>query len=174
MGMSCRILVLTGDGKGKTTSALGIALRAWGQGLPVRVIQFLKRDDTVGEYRALAKLGIPVSQHGRGFVPSPQSADYAAHAQAALDGLSAVEAALREMDTGVLVLDEICGAVAKGLIPVARVTALLDSAASGLCVVLTGRGAPPELVDRADTVTEMRCVRHGLQAGIAAQRGVEF
>jgi len=170
-----RMILLTGNGKGKTTSALGMALRAWGHGMPVKIIQFIKSDTDTGEYVACMKLdGIEIVQYGCGFVPKPASSEFLKHCDAAEDGLAAVVAVLSEMDDGLLVLDEICGAVSKGLLDADRVMQVLDQASAGLCLVLTGRGAPDSFIERADTVTELNCVKHGFQSGISAQPGAEY
>jgi cob(I)alamin adenosyltransferase len=170
-----RILVFTGDGKGKTTAALGMALRAVGHGLPTLIVQFIKADDSTGELPVLKTMaGVEIRQVGLGFVPRADSAAFADHKQAAVRGL---EEATRDLASGkyrLVILDEICGAAAKGLVPEESVVAAVRQAPSETIVVLTGRHAGTGLIELADTVTEMRCVRHGHQRGLKAQRGVEF
>ena len=168
-----RILVLTGDGKGKTTAALGLALRASGHGQTVRIIQFIKQDDSVGELGGLRQLtGVSLEMFGCGFIPKPTSPTFARHVEAAQAGLAAAREALGAAPD-MLILDEICGAVDKGLLTEGDVLDLLALAPAEMCVVLTGRGATPAIIDAADTVTDMRCVKHGFDTGIDAQRGVE-
>jgi cob(I)alamin adenosyltransferase len=169
-----RILVFTGDGKGKTTAALGMALRAAGHGLHVCVIQFIKNDATTGELAAAAKVpGIQIIQTGLGFLPKPGSPEFARHKAAAEDGLRKAGRIIASGVCSLVVLDEACLAVARGLLDEKDVMAVVRQARPDDCVVLTGRGATPGLIELADTVTEMRCVKHGLASGRAAQKGVE-
>jgi cob(I)alamin adenosyltransferase len=175
MNPDVRILVFTGDGKGKTTAALGMALRAAGHGLPVAIVQFIKADRTVGEVQALARLpGMTIVQTGRGFLPKPGDPALTAHQAAAREGLDEARRIVATGQTRLVILDEICVAVARGLLDEADVLAVLRQARAGTCIVLTGRGATELLLAAADTVTEMREVKHGLQRGIAAQAGVEW
>jgi cob(I)alamin adenosyltransferase len=169
-----RVLLFTGDGKGKTTAALGLALRAAGHGLRVRILQFIKSDAATGEIAALAHVpNISISPCGRGFVPPPGHMAFAAHRQAAEAGLTEAEQALTAGSCDVLVLDEIVGAVVRNLLPETRVTALMQQVPARVVLVLTGRGATPGLIALADTVTEMRMVKHAHEQGRPAQRGVE-
>ena len=175
MKSSQRILVFTGDGKGKTTAALGMALRAAGHSMPTLIVQFIKSGDSTGELAALRSLnGITVRQVGLGFVPNPASPGFSAHREAALRGLQAAAEALASGRYRMVILDEICTAAAKDLLPEASVIAAVKSASRDCVVVLTGRGADKGLIELADTVTEMRCVKHGHQHGVKAQEGVEF
>lgn len=170
-----RILVFTGAGKGKTTAALGMALRAAGHKMPTLIIQFIKADDSTGELAALRALpGVEVRQTGRGFVPRPDSPAFAEHKNAAVRGLETAAAALATGAYRMIVLDEICTAVAKNLLAEESVVAAVKQAPPGSIVVLTGRHASLGLIDLADTVTEMRCIKHGHQQGRKAQEGVEF
>ncbi len=174
MSDQARVLIITGDGKSKTTAALGMALRAVGHGLRVCVIQFIKNDPNTGELAALARLGVEVTQAGSGFVPSADAPQFAEHQRAAAETLELASAAISSGETDMLILDEICTAVAKGLLGEDDVLSLLQRAETGKIVVLTGRGATERLIAKADTVSEIRCVKHGYQAGIAAQKGVEL
>ncbi len=170
-----RILVFTGNGKGKTTAALGMALRASGHGMRVKIIQFIKADDSTGELAAVANLpGVELVLTGCGFVPSEASPTFAKHREAAEKGLKVAADALGSGDYGLVVLDEICTAVAWGLCAGDAVVDLVKGAASCPCVVLTGRGATPSMIELADTVTDMTSIKHGMEAGLPAQRGVEF
>jgi len=167
-----RVLLFTGDGKGKTTAALGMALRACGHGQRVLVVQFVKKDDT-GELHADVP-GLEVRQTGLGFVFDRSSPHHAEHRAAAQGGLRGAAEAMASGNFDVVVLDEVCVAVAEGLLDERQVCKAVASASPSCCIVLTGRGATQALLDLADTVTEMRCVKHGFDAGIPAQKGVEF
>ncbi len=170
-----RVLIFTGDGKGKTTAALGMALRAGGHGMKVFFLQFIKADASVGEVAALAQNeNITLRQAGLGFLPKPSDPRWSSHQAAAGDALELARQALASGDYQLVILDEICLAVAKGLLQEADIKALIDLAQPGSVVVLTGRGATPGLIALADTVTEMRCVKHGMEAGRPAQKGVEM
>jgi cob(I)alamin adenosyltransferase len=175
MSESKRILIFTGDGKGKTTAAMGMALRAAGHGLAVLVVQFVKSNPHSGEATAMRAVpGVEWFQCGRGFIPRRGEAAREEHAAAARAAFAVADDALQTGRYGVVVLDEICVAVAAGLLDESVVAEGIRHAAAGTVVVLTGRGATPGLLELADTVTEMRVVRHGYQAGIAAQVGVEY
>lgn len=170
-----RILVFTGDGKGKTTAALGMALRALGHGQRVLFLQFMKGDDSTGEIAAFRSLlGIEFVQTGLGFVPRPGHPNYPKHQAAARVALARVDGALLEGAADLVVLDEVCTAVSSGLLEAQAVLAVLEKARPGTHLVLTGRGAPAAFIERADTVTEMRCVKHALSSGRSADEGVEW
>jgi cob(I)alamin adenosyltransferase len=171
-----RILIFTGDGKGKTTAALGMILRASGHDMRTRMVQFLKSDTGSGELAALRKLpGVEFSRRGLGFVPRRRDDPrFAAHLQAAHEALDLVREAVRKGAYDLLVMDEIGGAIAAGLIKEQEVRELLEQAPATLRIVLTGRNVPAGLIALADTVTEMRCVKHGMRQGRTAQKGVEF
>ncbi|MDD5459562.1 MAG: cob(I)yrinic acid a,c-diamide adenosyltransferase [Phycisphaerae bacterium] len=172
MSGSARIIVITGNGKGKTTAAMGMALRASGHGMRAVVIQFIKNCDT-GEMAAFKKIGIEFVQAGLGFLPRTDSKDFAKHKAAAHKGLE-LAAELMASNNDMIILDEICLAVSKGLLAEGDVVDCLGKAGDGQCVVLTGRGATEKIINFADTVSELVCVKHGLSSGIAAQKGVEF
>lgn len=173
--MTGRTLVFTGDGKGKTTAALGMALRAAGHGQRVLIVQFVKGDSTTGELAACQHLpGVEIVQTGLGFIPGEDAPAFARHREAAERGLELAGRALASQPLDLLVLDEVCLAVARRLLKEEAVLALLRQRVRPVCIVLTGRGAPAGLVEQADTVTEMRCVAHGLAQGMCAQRGVEY
>ena len=174
MSDRARILIFTGDGKGKTTAALGMALRASGYGMRVLVIQFIKNCRS-GELKAVEKLSnITIVQAGMGFFYGKNNAELAVHKNAAEKGLHLAQQAIVGSEYQLIILDEICYAVSKGLLEEQKVIAVLEKAKPGGCLVLTGRGATAGLVDLADTVTEMRCVKHGMDSGTPAQRGVEL
>jgi len=169
-----RILLITGGGKGKTTAALGLALRSAGHGMRVLFLQFVKQDETTGEYAALKDVGsIEIVTTGRGFVPAADSEHFPSHQKAAQAGLDLARQGVTSGDYATIVLDEICIAVCRGLIDEKDVLELCERLSDGMCLVMTGRNATPALIAAADTVSEIQCVKHALQAGRPAQKGVE-
>jgi len=170
-----RILIFTGDGKGKTTAALGMAVRAHGHEIPVAIIQFVKSDVKTGEFAVLSKLpGVEIFVTGRGFVPPETDPRFGEHLRAAEEGLRIASEAACSGRYGLVILDEGCYAVARHLIPEEHVLRLLKEKAPGVTVVLTGRGATEGLIAAADTVSEIQCVKHGFDSGRKATKGVEF
>ncbi|WP_457636642.1 cob(I)yrinic acid a,c-diamide adenosyltransferase [Oceanithermus sp.] len=166
------VLVYTGHGKGKTTAALGLVLRSLGRGLRPRVFQFIKHERAAyGEHRALAKLGVPIEGLGDGF--SWRSRDLERSAELAREGWRRAAAAVGSGEWDLVVLDEVTYPLNFGWIPVAEVVEALGSRPRHVHVVLTGRDAPWELVELADTVTEMKKVKHAYDAGVPAQKGME-
>ncbi|MGD1002635.1 MAG: cob(I)yrinic acid a,c-diamide adenosyltransferase [Candidatus Brocadiia bacterium] len=169
-----RVLLFTGRGKGKTTAALGMALRACGHGLHTLVIQFVKADGSVGEVKAARYLpSLEIEQYGCGFLPASSSPKFAAHREGAERALERAREALASERYALVILDEICYAVHRRLLAEAAVCALVKSAPASCILALTGRGASRKLQALADTVTEMRCIKHALRAGRRAQKGVE-
>lgn len=172
------IIVHTGNGKGKTTAALGLALRAWGDGLRVLILQFIKGGWKYGELRAIETLAeeegrIRVEQCGLGFTRKGEKNE-AEHRAAATAALEKARQAIRSGDWDLIVLDEINYAVKFGLIEECEMLALLAEKPPTLHLVLTGRAATPALIERADLVTEMCEIKHPYQNGIKAQKGIEF
>jgi cob(I)alamin adenosyltransferase len=174
------ILINTGPGKGKTTAALGTAFRAAGNGMRVLVLQFLKGSWHYGELDSAEALSREdgftyiMRQLGRGFVKI-------GGAEADPEDLRMVESAWAEAESAILggewdliVLDEINYAIGYKMLEPERVADTLRRKPEMLHVILTGRNAHPALVELADTVTEMREVKHAYQKGILAQRGIEF
>jgi len=166
-----RVLIFTGDGKGKTTAALGLGLRAFGRGLGVCVVQFIKSRRDTGEVNAARALGarFQIFPMGRGFV-TKQGGTEPDRAMAA-EALGLARRKMSECD--VLVLDEINCSVKAGLLAVDDVLALLETRPKALHVVLTGRGAHPRLIAAADTVTEINSIRHAHDSGTPAAPGIE-
>jgi cob(I)alamin adenosyltransferase len=170
-----RLLLLTGDGKGKTTAALGMALRASGHGMRVKIIQFIKNVPGTGEVAAAKHLpGVELIQTGLGFVPPEDSAEFSKHREAAEQGLLLAEEAIRSGQYDLIVLDEICNAIALNLLSEERVVAVLQQAGPRQTLVLTGRGASKSLIALADTVTIMTCFKHAMSEGRLAGKGVEY
>lgn len=173
------VIVFTGDGKGKTTAAMGLALRAAGGRMRVRIIQFIKGAWKTGEVEALRALApsVEVTRAGLGFTIDGLRDERIAmedHAAAARRGLAEAAEALGSPGLDVLVLDEIIGTHSAGFVSLAELLDLVARRPPPLHLVLTGRNAPPELVEVADLVTEMRLVKHPYERGIRAQRGIEF
>lgn len=170
------VLVNTGDGKGKSTAAFGTAIRAHGCGLKVCIVQFIKGNWRTGEQEAMKQLGIEMYQMGYGFIkirPSHKTEEeHFARIQATFDFVRE-KAATGEYD--LIVLDEINVALKMGgITPEAVVGWLREEKPRKLHVILTGRGAPPALIEAADLVSEMTLVKHHYQAGIGAVKGIEF
>lgn len=173
--MARNILIFTGNGKGKSTAAFGMALRAAGHGQRILILQFMKSDSTTGELVGLReKLGIDIRQTGLGFVPKQDHPKYAAHRKAAQDGFALASQAMLSGDYDLLILDEICGAVACGLVDEEQVLSAVAASRDDLNIVLTGRNATAAMIDLADTVTEMVPHKHALESGIPAREGIEF
>ena len=165
------IIVHTGDGKGKTTAALGLAIRAFGAGLKVLILQFIKGARRSGELEALKILGVEVRQLGLGFITKENFSEQKKLARSALD------TARQEILSGawdLIVLDEINYAAKFGLLDAAEILELVKIRPPQMHLVFTGRDALPELIDAADLVTEMKLIKHPFQKGIAAQPGIEF
>ncbi|MCP4114461.1 MAG: cob(I)yrinic acid a,c-diamide adenosyltransferase [Desulfobacteraceae bacterium] len=162
----------TGDGKGKTTAALGLSLRAAGHGLTTFIGQFMK-GQYYGELTALKALPqVTVEQFGdEGCIQRHEVTDrHRAHAR---EGLARISQVMAEGCYSVIVMDEICVAIWFGLVSVAEVLAVVRSRPAGVELILTGRRAPEELVDAADLVTEMREVKHYYSKGVLARDGIE-
>jgi cob(I)alamin adenosyltransferase len=170
------IIVHTGNGKGKTTAALGLGLRAWGQGLKVLVAQFIKGGWKYGELTAIEKLApdFVIRQLGEGFIQGSSADKMAEHRAAAQAALKVVQEALQAGKWDMIILDEINYAIKFGLVKVEDIIELLNNKPPLLHLVLTGRDAPAEIIAKADLVTEMREIKHPYQQGIKAQKGVEF
>jgi cob(I)alamin adenosyltransferase len=166
------VMIHTGDGKGKSTAAFGLAIRAHGRGKSVRFFQFMKVPPArFGEHRAFERLGLKVEGLGDGF--SWKSRDLAHSAALARDGWKKAEAAIRTGEHFLVVLDEITYPLLYGWLPLEPVVACLRERPIRTTILLTGRRAPPELIEVADTVTEMRKVKHHYDVGVPAQRGIE-
>lgn len=169
------VIVHTGDGKGKTTAALGLALRAAGQGQRVAMVQFLKGTWTYGELRAPEFLpDFEIVPMGRGFLDPGRSEPSPEDVALARDALRAGRERLLSGNRDMVILDEVNYAVDYGLLAVEDVLALIRDKPPEVHLVLTGRNVRPEVVAAADLVTEMREVKHPFRQGIPAQRGIEF
>ncbi len=166
------VIVNTGDGKGKSTAAFGLALRAHGRGKAVKIYQFMKVPSArFGEHRMFEKLGIPVEGLGDGF--SWKSKDLEHSAKLARDGWEKAKAAILSGAFFLVVLDEITYPLIYGWLPLEDVMSTLRDRPQYVHVCMTGRRCPAELIDLADTVTEMTKIKHAFNQGIPAQRGIE-
>lgn len=165
--------VYTGEGKGKTTAALGLALRAWGHGLRVGVVQFMKKGEDYGEVQALHRMGIEVFQFGTGKLITKGR-----HCQEDVDrarrALDLSRSMLRSGEFDLIIMDEVNVALYFGLIPLDDVLDALRQRDSGVEVICTGRNAPEELRKEADLVTVMTVEKHPYDDGLEARKGIEY
>jgi cob(I)alamin adenosyltransferase len=170
------IIVNTGPGKGKTTAAMGTALRAVGNGMRVLMLQFLKGSWHYGELDAVKAFGdkFVMKQLGRGFVK-------VGGAETDPEDIRMVEEAWAESEQAIMsgawdlvILDEINYAISYHMLDPEKVVAVLQRKPEMVHVILTGRNAHPSIVEVADTVTEMRQVKHAYEKGVMAQRGIEY
>lgn len=166
------VQVYTGDGKGKTTAALGLALRAVGQGLKVIFIQFMKGDPDCGEHRFVAKYRPfeMVQLHRSDVFSTPKEQ----LRREVVETFDFAEKSLAGGQYDVVILDEVLVAVRDGLLDGPRVVDLIKRRPEKVELVLTGRNAPPEVVKAADLVTEMLMIKHPFTQGLSARRGIEF
>ena len=168
------VIVNTGEGKGKTTAALGVIFRAWGRDFRIRMYQFIKHTGArFGEQRAAQRLNIPIESLGDGFTWLSKDMDKTA--ALAVEQWSRCREAILGGEEDIIVLDEFTYALHYGWVPVEDVVDTLQRRPDDLHVIITGRYAPQELIDCADLVTEMRLIKHPYQdQGIRAQQGIEF
>ncbi len=168
------LLVYTGDGKGKTTAALGLALRAAGHGHRVRIFQFVKGARPTGEWTTLAALPTPVPIEPLGDRFTWETPGDEANRQLAEAGWRVVEPHLADTALDLLVLDELNLVLAKGFLDTDTVVSTIVARPLTQHVVVTGRGAPAALIEAADLVSEVRLVKHPFRSGVRAQPGIEF
>ncbi len=170
------IVVHTGPGKGKTTAAMGTALRAVGNGMKVLMLQFLKGSWHYGELDAVSAFGqnFVIRQMGRGFVKIGGAETDPEDVRLVEAAWEEARAAIESGEWDMVILDEINYAIGYGMLDPAKVATTLRGKPEMVHVILTGRNAHPSLVELADTVTEMREVKHAYQKGILAQRGIEY
>jgi len=171
------VLVLTGEGKGKTTSCLGMAVRAVGYGMRVLMIQFIKGSLHYGELDGAKRLApefelIPM---GKGFVGiMGDTLPFAEHVAAAKKALATARRKMLSGTYDVLILDEVNVALKLGLLDLADVIALIEARPEKVHLILSGRGAHEEIIRRAHLVTEMRNVKHPYELGIEAEKGIDY
>lgn len=167
------VIINTGKGKGKTTAAMGLLLRAWGHNMKVIMLQFVKKSSAnFGEHRAARQMGIQIIPRGAGFTRDGKNEEE--NKQLSREQWEKARGMILSGDYQVIVLDEFTYPLKYGWISVAEVTAALASRPPKVHVVITGRDAPEELIEFADLVTEMTEIKHPLKKGIKAQKGVEF
>ncbi len=167
------VIVNTGKGKGKTTAAMGLLLRAWGQGLRVCMLQFIKaKTANWGEEKAARKIGIEMIPLGDGFTWLSQNIE---HDKAlAREGWELARQKILSANYDLVVLDEMTYVLKYGWLPWEEIQDTFDQRPAGMHIVVTGRYAPPELIAYADMVSEVTEVKHHYRAGVKAQKGIEF
>lgn len=178
------VLINTGTGKGKTTAALGTAVRAWGDGQRVLILQFIKGAWKYGELKAIETLGkaegrIEIRPMGDGFVfhkkKDPENKERLAEKkELARKAWDMVKKEVMSDTWDLVVLDEVNYAIHFGMLETDEVAKLVQERPPRLNMILTGRYAPEELIQLADTVTEMTLIKHAFQKGIRARKGIEF
>lgn len=170
------LMVNTGDGKGKTTAALGLLVRAAGRGMNCCLIQFMKsKNDRYGEHESLEKLGVEVHTMGDGFTWDTN--DTAQDIKTSEQTWDLCVAKMRSEEYDLIVFDELVYVLDYKFLDLDRVLSELKMVREkqpNLHIVVTGRNAPPELIEAADLVTEMKEIKHPFNAGIFAQQGIEF
>jgi cob(I)alamin adenosyltransferase len=170
------IIVNTGPGKGKTTAAMGTALRAVGNGMKVLMLQFLKGSWHYGELDAVKAFGdnFVMKQMGRGFVKVGGAETDPQDIKMVEDAWAEADAAIMSGRWDLIVLDEINYAISYGMLDPGKVAETLKRKPELVHVILTGRNAHPTIIELADTVTEMKQVKHAYEKGVLAQRGIEY
>ncbi len=167
------VLINTGDGKGKTTAALGVVLRARAQGWPVAVIQFLKSGDWhTGEERLGRELGVDWWSLGEGFTWDSDNIDK--DIATAREAWRLAAGIIAAGEHRLVMLDEITYILNWGWVPVGEVVEAIVGRPERVSIVITGRDAPQELIDVADTVSEIRSIKHAYERGIAAKKGIDY
>ena len=171
------VVVITGNGKGKTTSALGMAVRACGHNMKVCIIQFMKGDLYAGEWDGVKKMGCDVElfSTGKGFCgiqgnPYP----YEEHRESAQDAIRLTHQKIESGGYDIVILDEINNALHLRLVDLEQVLEILRKKPPLLHLILTGRDAHPQVIERADTVSEIREVKHAYRKGIEPQPGIDY
>ncbi|MFC1671167.1 cob(I)yrinic acid a,c-diamide adenosyltransferase [Spirochaetota bacterium] len=168
------IQIYTGNGKGKTTAAMGLALRASGAGLKTIIIQFMK-----GQYYSeldavkLLKDYIKIEQFGSRSFRKPGDKDSREHHELAKKGYARAMEVLKGNDYSIIILDEIITSLKSGLITLEEIFKLIEIKPENIELILTGRGAPEELIKKADLVTEMKEIKHYYNEGVDARVGIE-
>jgi cob(I)alamin adenosyltransferase len=171
------IVVITGDGKGKTTAALGIALRAAGYDMKVCIIQFMKGTMYSGEIDGIKRLAPNIELHitGKGFYNTTKDLKmYKAHRSKAQNAIRLAKEKMFSGNCDILILDEINNALKLKLVDLPQVMDLIDNKAPLMHLVLTGRDAHPEIIRRAHIVTEMKETKHSHRQGIEPQKGIDY
>ncbi len=173
------IIVHTGNGKGKTTAAIGLAVRAWGDGFRILILQFIKGSWKYGELATLKALAdvdgrIEIRPLGIGFTRNAAAEEAREHRQKAQAALQEAAVEITSGRWDMVILDEINYALKFGLLEESEVLDILAKKPVDLHIVLTGRDALSTIIERADLVTEMKLIKHPFEQGIRAQKGIEF
>jgi len=167
------VIVNTGNGKGKTTAAFGLVMRAWGQGLRVCMLQFIKaKTSNYGEEKAARKIGLEMTPLGEGFTWLSENIEN--DKKLAREGWDICKEKILSGNYDLVAIDEMTYVLKYGWLPWEEVKNVLDQRPAATHVVITGRYAIPELLDYADLVTEMTEVKHPYNANVKAQKGIEF
>ncbi len=170
-------IVYTGNGKGKTTAALGICVRAAGYRKKIKILQFVKGSWKYGELEGIKLLKdfVDMEQVGEGFVGIvDDNKEFEVHQKAAREGLEHARQVIFSGEYDIVILDELNIAVDLGLVDADAVLELVKSKPEALHLVITGRNARPELIEIADLVTEMKEIKHPYQKGVLAQRAIDW
>ena len=171
------IQIYTGDGKGKTTAALGVALRAAGHGKKTLIVQFIKSFQNYGEIKFVKKYhcGIAIKILGKGYVKiKGDRYPFEEHVKTAKKALQYAEEQILSKKYDIVVLDEINIALDKKLITIQEIVDLIQQKPPDLHIILTGRSAPKKLIQLADLVSEVKEIKHPFRKGILAQKGIEY
>ncbi len=166
------VIVNTGNGKGKTTAAMGMMLRAWGHDMKVVVLQFVKHS-TVGEHDAAQRMGLEIVAGGAGFFTS-QGRNAEKNAQMARELWKVAVQKINSVAYDMVILDELTYALIDGWLGIDEVLDTLRQRPEKVHVIITGRNAPQALIDFADTAVDIQDIKHAHQQGIKAQAGIEF
>jgi cob(I)alamin adenosyltransferase len=172
------ILINTGNGKGKTTAAIGCALRSAGHKKKVLILQYIKGTMNTGELKSIENLKpyVEIFQTGKGFIKYKEGKPFITE-EDKKDAKLAYEFSIKQIKKGsydLIILDEIINLMNFGLISFEEIKNIIFSRPEGSSVILTGSNAPIELIDLADTVTEMKEIKHAFQKGICAKKGIEY
>jgi len=171
------IVIITGHGKGKTTAALGMALRAVGHGLRVCIIEFIKGDIYSGEIDGIKKLSPQAELHimGKGFYGIKEDPHtHNEHKTKAQEALRLAEKKMLSNEFDIIILDEINVALTLNLVDLTQIAELIEKKPPLMHLILTGRDAHPELIKRAHTVTKMEDIKHAFRQGIDPQKGIDY
>lgn len=168
------IIINTGNGKGKTTAAIGQAFRAVGHGSKVCIIQFIKGAWKTGEAKAIKKISDLIEFHIKGSGFTWQTENMEEVKQLALEGWSLAKEEIMSDQYGLIILDELTYLIEYQIIKESEVLEVLNKRPNHLDIVITGRNASPGLIEAADLVTEMKEIKHHFREGIKAQKGVEY
>jgi len=172
------VIIFTGNGKGKTTAALGMALRAAGHGMKSSVVQFIKSPSAgYGEIRGAGLLRglVEIVPMGKGFMKLGEGKEAAPEdIQLARETFNMAREKVLSQEYDMVILDEFTYMVKYGLLPLEDILSLVDEKPGELHLVITGRNAHPGLLEKADLVTDMQVVKHPLKSGVKAQKGIEF